>query len=96
MANRIEIPIENGWKIVAEQNSDPNYSREIYVGIEDANGVWMQDLVCIQNKYQYKGFGCSDEDWFKWIPGLFHVIVWGDNGADDYTDKFTIPLREDA
>lgn len=28
--NRIEISLPNGMKLVAEQNQDPNYDKEIY------------------------------------------------------------------
>lgn len=32
--NRIEIPLEDGIILVAEQNTDPNYPRELYVGMK--------------------------------------------------------------
>lgn len=90
MENRIEIPVGNGLKIVAEQNSDPDYSRELYVGIVDADGAWIQDLVCVQNEYRYKPDGQMD-----WVDGLFRVMVWSDPGQDDLTNEFVVPLRDD-
>lgn len=91
MANRIEIPVGNGLKIVAEQNSDPNYDREIYVGIEDADGAWIQDLTCIANEYKYDSDGQVE-----WNDGVFRVIVWSSHYTDDSTDEFTVRLRDDA
>lgn len=88
--NRIEIPVGNGLKIVAERNSDPDYNQELYVGIVDADGAWIQDLVCVQNEYRYKPDGQMD-----WVDGSFRVMVWADKDQDDLTHEFTIPLRDD-
>ena len=88
--NRIEIPITGGRKLVAEQNCDPDYSMELYVGIEDSDGSWIQDLVCVQNDYRYKPDGQLD-----WKDGMFRVIVWADHMSEDMTDEFVIPLWED-
>lgn len=49
--NRIVIDLPNGYKLVAEQNTDPTYNREIFVGIVDSNGVWHQDLAVIRSSY---------------------------------------------
>lgn len=87
---RLEIPVGNGFKIVAERNSDPGYDRELYVGIVDADGAWIQDLVCVQNEYRYKDDGQMD-----WVDGSFRVIVWADPEQDDMTNEFVIPVRED-
>ena len=42
--NRITIELPKGLKLVAEQNIDPEYQNEIYVGIETPDGIWHQDL----------------------------------------------------
>lgn len=90
MENKIEIPIGNGMKIVAEQNNDPYYDRELYVGIVDADGSWIQDLVCVRNDYRY-----NEDGELEWKDNSFHVVVWGDERRDDLTDEFDIKLRED-
>lgn len=41
---RIAIDLPNGLKLVAEQNQDPDFPNEIFVGIENGDGVWLQDL----------------------------------------------------
>ena len=87
---RIEIPVSNGMKIVAEQNQDPAYDRELYIGIVDRDGAWIQDLVCVQNEYRYKPDGQMD-----WVDGSFRVMVWSDPRQDDLTDEFVVPLRDD-
>ena len=91
MSNRIEIPVGNGMKMVAEQNSDPNYARELYIGIEDADGSWIQDLACIANEYKY-----NNDGQVEWSDGIFRVIVWASYYQEDSTDEFTIRLREDV
>lgn len=52
--NRITIELPKGLKLVAEQNIDPEYQNEIYVGIETPDGIWHQDLVVIRNAYSMR------------------------------------------
>lgn len=47
--NRIAIELPKGLKLVAEQNVNPEYQNEIYVGIETSDGIWHQDLAVIRN-----------------------------------------------
>ena len=109
MNNRVEIPISGGLKLVAEQNTDPNYSRELYVSIEDSDGAWVQDLVCVQNEYRYKEDGELEysEDNMRvmvWSGCRMHVMafpvepcndVTPEFTIDDITHEFTIPIRKD-
>ena len=37
--NRIVIELPKGLKLVAEQNVNPEYQNEIYVGIETSDGI---------------------------------------------------------
>lgn len=87
---KIDIPLPNGYHLVAEQGGDPNYPYEIYVGIEDSEGVWYQDLVMIHNAYHY------EDDSFDtiWDEGKFKVIVWGKEDDEDYTESFQIDLYQ--
>lgn len=62
--NCITIELPKGLKLVAEQNIDPEYQNEIYVGIETPNGIWHQDLVVIRNAYSI-----DDSLIVNWNPG---------------------------
>lgn len=84
--NRIVIELPNGYKLVAEQNSDPSYSREIFIGIMDNNGVWHQDLAIIRNSYSING------DEIVWNDKQFDVLVYGDKDDEDFTDDFSVEL----
>ena len=86
--NRIIIELSNGYKLVAEQNPDPSYNREIFVGILDANGVWHQDLAIVRSSYTI------DEDKVVWKDNQFDVLVYGDKDNEDFTDDFSIGLYE--
>lgn len=88
--NRVEIPLAHGYKIVAEQNPDPDYSYELFVGIEDDKGSWFQDLALIRNMYRYKKDGQLD-----WMDDVLQVLVWSDSNSEDYTHDFQIPITEE-
>lgn len=87
--NRVEIGLGNGCKLVAEQNTDPNYSREMFVGIEGPDGAWLQDLAVIRSAYHYKG------DVPVWNDKQMEMLVYGDEDSEDFTETFNINLRED-
>jgi hypothetical protein len=86
---RIEIPLQNGYKLVAEQNTDPNFSHELFVGITDGNGVWWQDLVIVRPAYAVRDnpFHPVEVNEDK-----FDVMVYSDAYNEDYTDKFQVDL----
>lgn len=86
--NRIVIDLPNGYKLVAEQNTDPTYNREIFVGIVDSNGVWHQDLAVIRSSYNI------NKDRVMWKDNRFDVLVYGDKDNEDFTNDFTIGLYE--
>ena len=48
-AQKIEINLPNGYKLVAKQNTDTEYQNEIFVGVVDPKGVWSQNLAIIRN-----------------------------------------------
>ena len=78
-----EIDMPNGARLVAEANTD-DY-KEIFVGLTDINGNWMQDLVIIGEKYKYNEAGEKES-----IPGVYTVKVYADEMREDYTDEFEI------
>lgn len=87
-AFKIDIDLENGYKLVAQRNTDPLYDREIFVGVVDNNGVWDQDLAIVRNSY-------TIEDGKPiWKEKQFDVIVYGDKNSEDFTDDYSIGLHE--
>ena len=88
-APRIEIALPNGYKLVAERNTDPQYDREMFIGIVDPDGVWHQDLAVVRSDYSI------DDGKIVWDDKKFEVLVYGDKGNEDFTDAFTIGLYEE-
>ena len=88
--NRITIELPKGLKLVAERNIDPEYQNEIYVGIETPDGIWHQDLAVIRNAYSI-----DDNLIVNWNPGKFEVLVYANKDDVDYTNKFSVELRDD-
>lgn len=88
--NRITIELPKGLKLVAEQNIDQEYQNEIYVGIETPDGIWHQDLAVIRNAYSI-----DDNLIVNWNPGKFEVLVYANKDDEDYTNKFSVELRDD-
>ena len=87
---RFEIPLPKGFKLTAESALDPNFPMELYICIEDPDGVWVQDLVVVMKNYHFKQDGQVD-----YTDDAFKVLVYADDATDDYTDEFTIRLRND-
>ena len=75
---------------VAEQNADPQYSREMFIGIEDADGAWLQDLAIVRSSYRYDG------DKVVWNDEQFDVMVFGEEDEEDFTEEFNIQLRHES
>lgn len=73
-------------EIIAERNCDMNYP-EIYVGIEK-NGEWIQDLVCVRERYHY------DDKSEKVNDGDVEVYLFRDCDTDDYTDRIIVKVYE--
>lgn len=88
--NRVAIELPNGFKLVAEKSTDPLYSREMHIGIVDADGVWCQDLAIVRSSYQH------NDGIVAWNDERFDVLVYGDKGNEDYTNKFTIGLYRES
>lgn len=82
MNDRIEVLLPNGDKLVA--SCDDLEYREIYIYLEDCNGVPIQDLAIVGNKYIYDGHD------IKLIDDEFYVDVYADENQEDYTNTFDI------
>ena len=83
MANKIEIPLGNGCKLVAERNV-ADYDREMFIGIVDENDSWLQDLAIVRSAYQNGDYGPI------WDDNKFEVMVYAEPKSEDYTDCFEI------
>ncbi len=88
---RIVINLPNGFRLVAEQNQDPEFRNEIYVGIETDDGVFYQDLAVIRNAYSI-----NENLRVVWNPDMLEVLVYADKNDEDYTNKFSVGIREDT
>lgn len=84
-----KIKIDLGFAVlVVEKGIDNNY-REIYLGLEDKNGVWLQDLAIVGQQYHYDTNGGIVHD--KGID----VKVYTDCDNEDFTDEFGISIYEE-
>lgn len=84
----IKIPLTNGSILQVEKSCNSDYPNEIYVGIVK-DGVWVQDLVNIQQAYYY------DEDGEKNDTNDVRVLVYGNPYSEDYTLDCLIPPYEE-
>ena len=87
--NRIEIPLDNGYKLIAEQNIDSEFDKEMFIGVESDTGVYLQDLAIIRPTYKYK------DGKVIFASKEFEMLIFADKLREDYTDKFTVELYEE-
>lgn len=84
-----KIKIDLGFAtLVAEKGTDESY-HEIFVGLEDKGGVWIQDLAIVGQKYHY-----TDDTEVIQDKGI-NVMVYADENDEDYTHKFDIGIYEE-
>ena len=86
--NKIIIPLDDGHRLIAEQNSG-EFDKEIYIGIEQENGSYVQDLVIVRPTYKLENTDV------KFDSDKFELLVFADEKREDYTNKFTVPLYEE-
>lgn len=84
MPGKFEIELPNGYKLVAEQNADPNYPNEIFIGVCDNRGAWHQDLAVVRAGRMGESFIGNDKK--------FEVLVYSDADEEDYTHRFSIDM----
>ena len=90
MSDKIRIPLSNGKYLVAEKSNDAEYDKEIYIGIEEPNGEYIQDLVLVREAYRY-----APDGQLQWLPNQYNVLVWRDADDENYTNCFTIAQYEE-
>lgn len=88
--NKIVIPLNDEINLIAEQNPDSEFNKEIFIGIERANGLYLQDLAIIRPTYTFSG------DHVLFDSDKFEVLLYADETKEDFTDKFVIPLYKES
>ena len=83
-----KIPLSNGYKIISEKNTG-EFNKELYVGLEAPDGSYVQDLAIVRPTYKF------DNNEVIFDADRFEILVFGDADREDYTNKFTVPLKED-
>ena len=86
--SKIVIPLSNGFSLVAEQNVG-EFNKEVFIGIEDKNGKYWQDLAVVRPTYK-----CTNNEIILGAD-KFEILVFGDADNEDYTDKYVVPLHKD-
>ena len=83
---RVSVALPDGHRLVAELSSNRDFPYELYVGLEDESGSWVQDLMSVCNAYTFT-VGDTDP---QYLPGVFDAHVWADPYDEDYTESFAI------
>lgn len=86
--NKISIPLENNYNLIVEQNSCSEFDKEIFVGIENDMGSYIQDLAIIRPTYKF------ENESVKFNSDSFELLIFTDETIDDYTHKFTVNLAK--
>ena len=87
--DRIIIKLTDNLNLVAGTYKD-DITDNVYVGIEDADGVYIQDLVTIYPNYRLDEQCGPDK-----CNGQVIVNVFGDAEDEDYTDQHLIDIRKE-
>ena len=87
--NKIEKTLNNGFKLVAELSIDPEIP-EIYVGLENPEGIWVQDLTVVRPKYEIS----KKDGNIKIDNNTMEMLIYGDELSEDYTHRFTVGIYE--
>lgn len=87
MNESIRIRTESGKYLTVDYSG--NEFKEFYIGLEDEDGVWIQDLAVVREKYSF-GVDESEKYITKPVKGIYEVLVYADKDSEDYTHKFSI------
>ena len=82
--NKIIIPLEDGYRLVLDQNTG-EFDKEVYIGVENPSGLYFQDLAIVRPTYKL------EDTKVKFFSKKFEILVFADANKEDYTDKFIIP-----
>lgn len=81
--------LPSGLSLVAQRSLDPDYP-EIFLYLEEKNGVVKQDLAIIGCGYSY-----DEEGHVAIRKGEYYVKVYADEKSEDYTHSFKIKEYEE-
>ena len=84
----IRVNIDGEHMLIACKNTDNDY-KEIFVGIENKDKVYQQDLAIIGCDYEY-----DDDLNVNIIPDKYVVKVFSDAKSEDYTHSIRIEKAE--
>ncbi len=87
-AKTLSVDLPNGLRLIVEQSTDPAYPYELYVGLADSSGVWLQTVAVIRDHYYYT----ADDDGPKWSEDMFDLMVYQNPYMEDYTELFEINM----
>ena len=76
---KIEVPLNDGDRLVAEVNPNQPF-REIFIGIENKEGGWVQDLACIGQDYEIE-----DDLSVKNVDNFYRIRLWTDPETEELT-----------
>jgi len=82
MAEKISIPMNDGFSIVAEKSLD---NKEMYIYLESRRGVVWQDIAMVRAP------GAPEDP----SDSRCKVFVWADKHNEDYTNEFAIGIFSD-
>ena len=84
-----KIKIDLGFAtLVAEKGTNKNY-REIFIGLENKAGYWIQDLAFVGQKYHY-----TDGKEVVQDNGI-DIRVYADKENEDYPYHFEVDICEE-
>lgn len=89
--SELSIPLDDGYRLVASRNLDPDY-KEIFVYLEGPDGLVYQDLAIVGECYEY------DNSNVRPLHGKYSVKVYSDPADEDYQydykiDRYVYPFR---
>lgn len=90
MEKKLVIPFGKN-KIVAmiDDNNLPDIPPELWVYVEDENGVCIKDICLVREHYFWDDDGES-----HWVDKFIDCLIWGSPHTDDYTNDFIIGINE--
>lgn len=85
-SNKMSIPIGNGYSLVCERNTDPNFNKEFFLYVEK-DGVFVQDLASVSLDYEI-----NNDLETKYDASKFLMRLYLDELDEDYTNEYRVNL----
>lgn len=87
--NKMVIPMGNGYNLVCEKNTDPNFDKEFFIYVEK-DGIFVQDLASVSLDYKI-----DDSLQTKYNPDKFLMRLYLDEYSEDFTREYKVPLYKE-